>query len=113
MLSCININSSYRTAWTLDMPAYFLFKDIFDIQYNNVLQLNRQSEAAGVNTHKLIGLLALRQQRPLLLLLVLHEGLDVHVEAVAGGALGGLGGQLALLEQQRQQREQGVSAAPR
>jgi len=58
--------------------------------------------------HKLIGLLALRQQRPLLLLLVLHEGLDVHVEAVAGGALGGLGGQLALLEQQRQQREQGV-----
>ena len=110
MLSCININSSCRTAWTLDMPAYFLFKDII---FNNVLQLNRQSEAAGVNTHKLIGLLALRQQRPLLLLLVLHEGLDVHVEAVAGGALGGLGGQLALLEQQRQQREQGVSAAPR
>ena len=40
---------------------------------------------------------------------MLHEGLDVHVEAVAARTLGGLGGQLALLKQEGQQGKQGVS----
>ena len=35
--------------------------------------------------------------------------LYIDVEALAAGTLRGLGGQLALLEQQRQQGEQGVS----
>ena len=39
---------------------------------------------------------------------MLHEGLDVHVEAVAARTLGGLGGQLALLKQEGQQGKQGV-----
>ena len=43
-------------------------------------------------------------------LLVLDEGLDVQVKTVAGDAVVALGGDLALLEQQRQQREQRVSA---
>ena len=62
----------------------------------------------SVATYKLIGLLWLCQERPLLLLLVLHKGLDVHVEAVAARTLRGLGGQLALLKQEGQQGKQGV-----
>jgi hypothetical protein len=42
-------------------------------------------------------------------LLVLHERLDVHVEVLRVGTFGGLRGLLAPLEQQSQQREQGVS----
>ena len=60
-------------------------------------------------TYKLIGLLWLCQERPLLLLLVLDEGLDIHIEAVTAGALGRLGRQLTLLKQEGQQRKQRVS----
>lgn len=39
---------------------------------------------------------------------MLDERLDVQVEGVAGDGVGALGGQLTLLEQQRQQGEQRV-----
>jgi hypothetical protein len=58
--------------------------------------------------HKLIGLITLRQQGPLVLLLVLHKCLNVNVESLAGRALGRLGRELALLEQKCQQREKRV-----
>ena len=70
--------------------------------WNNVLKLEMG------DTYKLIGLVTLRQEGPLVLLLVLHEGLDVHVEPLAGRALRGLGGKLALFEKKRQERKKRV-----
>ena len=58
------------------------------------------------NTYKLICLLAVAEQRALVLLLVLHEGLDVHIETFTTGTLRRLGGELALLEEQSQQGEE-------
>ena len=63
----------------------------------------------GRDTHKLISLFIVREERSLLLLLVLDEGLDIHIEAVTAGALGRLGRQLTLLKQEGQQRKQRVS----
>ena len=56
--------------------------------------------------HQVVHLLVLSEERLLVPLLVLHKGLDVLVEAVAGGALRGLGGQLALLEEEGEQGDE-------
>jgi len=58
--------------------------------------------------HQVVHLLVLREERLLVPLLVLHKGLDVLVEAVAGRALRGLGGQLTLLKEQGKEGEEGV-----
>ena len=42
-------------------------------------------------------------------LLLTDEGLDVHVKAGRGDAVGALGGPLTLLKQLPQEREEGVS----
>ena len=43
----------------------------------------------------------------------LHEGLDVDVEGVCAGAVRRLSGQLALLEQEGEQREERMSGGER
>ena len=75
-----------------------------DKKYKMLIFVSKKSYA----TYKLICLLAVRQQWPLVLLLVLNKRLDVDVESLAGGTLGGLSGELALFKQQRKQGEEGV-----
>ena len=58
--------------------------------------------------HQVVHLLVLREEGLLVSLLVLHEGLNVLVETVAGRALGRLGGQLTLLEEQGKEGEEWV-----
>ena len=70
--------------------------------WHNLLQLEM------ADTYKLIGLVTFRQQGPLVLLLVLLERLDVHVEPLAGRALGGLGGKLTLFKQKCKKRKKRV-----
>ena len=60
------------------------------------------------SAYQIINLLVRREERLLVPVLVLDEGLDVEVEGVAARTLRGLCGQLALLEEQGQQGEQGV-----
>jgi len=58
--------------------------------------------------HQVVHLLVLREERLLVPLLVLHKGLNVLIEAVAGRALRRLGGQLTLLKEQGKEGEEGV-----
>ena len=58
--------------------------------------------------HQVVHLLVLSEERLLVPLLVLHKGLNVLVEAVAGRALRGLGGELALLKEEGEEGEEGV-----
>ena len=58
--------------------------------------------------HQVVHLLVLREERLLIPLLVLHEGLDVLVEAVTGRALRRLSGQLTLLKEEGEEGEEGV-----
>ena len=58
--------------------------------------------------HQVVHLLVLREERLLVPLLVLHKGLNVLVEAVAGRALWRLCGQLAFLKEKGKEREEGV-----
>ena len=61
----------------------------------------------GAN-HQIVHLLVLREEGLLVPLLVLHKGLNVLIEAVAGRALRRLGGQLTLLKEQGKEGEEGV-----
>ena len=60
------------------------------------------------SSHQVIGLVIVREEGLPLPVLVLHERLDVQVEALRGRALRGLRGQLALLKEESQQGEQWV-----
>lgn len=64
--------------------------------------------------HQVVEFRVLAEERLPFLLLTADEVLDVHIEAGRGDAVGAERGLLALLEQQRQQREQrvAVDAAP-
>ena len=61
-------------------------------------------------SHQVIGLVIVREEGLPLSVLVLHERLDVQVEALRRGAIRRLRCQLALLKQKGQQREQRVPA---
>lgn len=71
---------------------------------------NRMSSADLRPAHQVVEFRVLAEERLALLLLAADEVLDVHVEAGRGDAVGAQRGLLALLEQQRQQREQGMPA---
>jgi len=58
--------------------------------------------------HKLVCLLTVTEQGPFILLLMLHKSLDINVEALAGGALRGLCGELALLKEESKEGEERV-----
>lgn len=58
--------------------------------------------------HKLVCLLTVAEQGPFILLLMLHKSLDINIESLAGGALSGLGGKLALLKEESKEGEEGV-----
>ena len=65
------------------------------------------------SSHQVVGLVIVREEGLPLPVLVLHERLDVQVEALRGRALRGLRGQLALLKEESQQGEQWVSEIER
>ena len=58
--------------------------------------------------HQVVHLLVLGEERLLVPLLVLHKGLNVLVETVAGRAFRRLGRKLALLKEQGKEGEEGV-----
>lgn len=60
--------------------------------------------------YQIVQLRVITEEGLVLLLLLVDEVLDVHVEAGRGDALGALSGLLALLKQQSQEREQRVPA---
>lgn len=69
-----------------------------------------KSQSDGVETHQVVQLRVLAEERVPLLLLTADKVLDVHVEAGGGDAVGAERGLLTLLEEQRQQREERMSA---
>lgn len=64
----------------------------------------------GPQTHQVVQFRVLAEERVPLLLLTADEVLDVDVEAGGGDAVGAERGLLTLLKEQRQQREQRMSA---
>jgi len=89
---------------TSDIPVAEVFAQLlhlFQLQQVNPQHLDRSD-------HKLVCLLTVAEQGPFILLLVLDKRLDVNVEALAGGALRGLCGELALLKEEGEEGEEGV-----
>ena len=59
-----------------------------------------------MRTYQIIDFMIVCEEGLSFSVLVLDESLDVQVETLRGGALVGLGGQLALLKEERQKGEQ-------
>lgn len=76
----------------------------------NMLQAKKEKQQAEVSApeepHQAVEFRVLAEERFALLLLTADKVLDVHVKAGRGDAVGAQRGLFALLEQQRQEREQ-------
>ena len=104
------------TSFTADQGVPKTYLEAGDIAVAEVLaQVLHLLQLEEVDTkhldrpdHQVVHLLVLGEEGLLVSLLVLHEGLNVLVETVAGRAFRRLGRKLALLKEQGKEGEEGV-----